>query len=35
MSLLRGIEERAKGYVAISDVIQQLVQAVTSMFGGS
>jgi hypothetical protein len=33
MSLLRGIEERAKGYVAISAVIQQLVQVVTSMFG--
>jgi hypothetical protein len=34
MSLLRGIEERAKGYVAISTVIHQFVHVVSSMFGG-
>jgi hypothetical protein len=34
MSLLRGIEERAKGYVALSIVAKQLVDIATSIFGG-
>jgi hypothetical protein len=34
MTLLRGIEERSKGIVAISAVVHQLITVVTSMFGG-
>jgi hypothetical protein len=32
-TLLRGIEERAKGYVAISAVVKQLVEIATDIFG--
>jgi hypothetical protein len=35
MSLLRSIEERAKGYVALSAVAKQLMDIVTSIFGGN
>ena len=34
MTLLRGIEERAKGTAAISAVVHQLVEVVTRIFGG-
>jgi hypothetical protein len=34
MTLLRGIEERAKGIVAISTVVHQLGAVVMKMFGG-
>jgi hypothetical protein len=34
MTLLHGIEQRAAGIVALSTIVQQLVQVVTTMFGG-